>query len=58
MLALVTLVYVATNFFGSIWLHRPSFNRTAAISAMALVMDLLSEPHNVVRSALTFMLLV
>ena len=97
-LALVTLGYVATNFFASIWLHRPSYNRqsvpllvataafaalwlllrgaprsprfvravelstlfvgTAAFSTMALVMDLLSEPHNSVRSALTFMLLV
>ena len=34
------------------------FVSTAAFSTMALVMDLLSEPQNVVRSALTFMLLV
>jgi serine/threonine-protein kinase len=96
-LAVVTLSYVAVNFFASLWLRRPSFNRhsvpllvatvafvvlwlllrgaprsprfvrvvelstlfigTAAFSTMALVMDLLSEPHNVVRSVLTFMLM-
>ena len=88
-LALVTLGYVATNFFASIWLHRPSYNRqsvpllvataafaalwlllrgaprsprfvravelstlfvgTAAFSTTALVMNLLSEPHNAIR---------
>jgi serine/threonine-protein kinase len=97
-LALVTLIFAATNFGASIWLGRPSFNRhsipllvataafatlwsllrraprsprfvravelttlfvgTAAVSSMALVMSLVSEPHNVVRTVLTFMLLV
>src|SRR6185295_19851955 len=45
-LALVTLGYVATNFFASIWLHRPSYNRqsvpllvaTAAFTALWLLL--------------------
>jgi len=97
-LALVSLAYVATNFFASLWHRQPWFDwrslpltvataafatlwlllrgpsrspgfvravelstlfvGTAAFSTMALAMSLLTEPHNVVRSALTFMLLV
>jgi serine/threonine-protein kinase len=69
----VTLLAAAVA-FAALWLllrgapRSPRFVRavelstlfvgTTAISAMALVMNLLTEPHNVVRSALTFMLLV
>jgi serine/threonine-protein kinase len=34
------------------------FAGTAAFSSVALIMNLVTEPHNVVRTALTFMLLV
>jgi hypothetical protein len=60
--------------FGTMWLllrgapRSPRFVRivelstlfvgTAAFSSMALVMSLITEPHNIVRTALTFMLLV
>ena len=93
-LAFVTLSYVALNFGASLWLHRPSHNRssaplvvstvafaalwlllrgpprsarfvravelstlfvgTAAISAIAPVMDLIAEPDMIVRSLLAF----
>lgn len=65
---------VATAAFATLWLllrgapRSPGFVRavelsslfvgTAAISSTALVMHLTAEPHNAVRSALTFMLLV
>ncbi|MDB5221272.1 MAG: hypothetical protein JWO86_9199 [Myxococcaceae bacterium] len=98
MLALVSLVYVLLNFGASIWLHRPSHNRssvplavaavafaalwlllrgaprsprfvravelstlfigTAAISAIAVMMDLIAEPDMIVRTLLTDVLLV
>jgi hypothetical protein len=97
-LALMILGFVALNFSLSLWLGRPSFNRssvpllvasaafaalwlllrraarsprfvrtvelstlfvgTAAFSSMALVMDLTSSPDMIVRTLLTYMLLV
>jgi len=97
-LALVTLGFVGLNFFASLWLHQPSFNRqsmlllvattaftalwlllrgaprsprfvrvvelatlfvgTGAISTMALVMDLTASPDMIVRTLLTYVLLV
>ena len=98
MLAGVSLVYVALNFGASLWLHRPSHNRssapllvagvafaalwlllrgaprskgfvrivelstlfvgTAAISSIAVMMDVIAEPDMIVRSLLIDVLLV
>ena len=65
---------VAAGAFAALWLllrgalRSPQFVRavelstlfvgTAAFSSVALLMNLVTEPHNVVRTALTFMLLV
>jgi len=97
-LAIITMIYVALTFGASLWLGKPSFNRssvplvvstvafaalwlflrgaprsarfvravelttlfvgTAAISAIALVMDLLAQPDMIVRNLLIYVLLV